>query len=136
MRITVSVTDMHKNLKMWPRCLGQQKHPLNLLGIFKMTVFILEQVLAGSMLEGSKYQVLEAQFRRWFHNFPTPFRDRTGTLSVTASNSSYALPRLGSIRSIRKSSYFTFLTSNLDHFYSQTLLHTFFRAHHHILQMT
>ena len=29
-----------------------------------LTVFILEQVLAGSMLEASKYQVLEAQFQR------------------------------------------------------------------------
>ena len=75
-----------------------------------VTVFILEQVPAGSMLEASKYRVLEALFRRWFRNFPAPFRDGTGTLSVTASDSSHALPRLGSIG---KSSYFTFLTSNL-----------------------
>ena len=78
-----------------------------------MTVFILEQVPAGSVLEVSKYWVLEALFRRWFHNFPTPFRDRTGTLSVTASDSSCTLLRLRSIESIGKSSYFTFLTSNL-----------------------
>ena len=78
-----------------------------------VTVFILEQVPAGSVSEASKYRVLEAPFRRWFRNFPTPFRDRTGTLSVTASDSSHALPRLGSIESIRKSSYFTFLSSNL-----------------------
>ena len=78
-----------------------------------VTVFILEQVPAGSVLEASKYQVLEAPFQRWFRNFPVPFRDGTGTLSVTASDSSCALLRLGSIRSIGKSSYFTFLTSNL-----------------------
>ena len=78
-----------------------------------LTVFILEQVLAGSVSEASKYRVLEAPFRRWFHNFPAPFQDRTGTLSVTASDSSHALPRLRSIGSIGKSSYFTFLTSNL-----------------------
>ena len=78
-----------------------------------VTVFILEQVPAGSVSEASKYWVLEAPFRRWFHNFPVPFWDRTGTLSVTASDSSHTLPRLGSIGSIGKSSYFTFLTSNL-----------------------
>ena len=78
-----------------------------------LTVFILEQVPAGSVSEACKYQVLEAPFRRWFRNFPAPFRDGTGTLSVTASDSSRALPRLGSIGSIGKSSYFTFLTSNL-----------------------
>ena len=81
--------------------------------VLLVTVFILEQVPAGSMSEASKYQVLEAPFWRWFCNFPMPFRDGTGTLSVTASDSSHALPTLGSIRSIRKSSYFTFLTSNL-----------------------
>ena len=79
----------------------------------RVTAFILEQVLAGSMSEASKYRVLEAQFRRWFCNFPAPFQDVTCTLSVTASHSSRTLPRLGSIRSIGKSSYFTFLTSNL-----------------------
>ena len=64
------------------------------------------------MLEGSKYWVLEAQFQRWFCNFATPFWDGTGTLLVTASDSSCALLRLRSIRSIRKNSYFTFFTSN------------------------
>ena len=81
-------------------------------GPWLLTVFILEQVPAGSMLGASKYQVLEALFWRWFHNFPAPFQDGTGTLSVTASDSFCALLRLGSIGSIRKSSYFTFLTSN------------------------
>ena len=79
-----------------------------------LTVFILEQVPAGSMSEASKYQVLKAQFQRWFHNFPTPFRDGTGTLSVTAPDSSCALLRLRSIGSIRQSSYSTFLTSNFS----------------------
>ena len=77
------------------------------------TVFILEQVLAGSMLEASKYWVLEAQYQGWFCNFPVPFWDGTGTLSVTASDSSCTLLRLRSIGSIGKSNYLTFLTSNL-----------------------
>ena len=38
-----------------------------------LTVFILEQVPAGSVLEASKYQVLEAPFQSWFCNFPAPF---------------------------------------------------------------
>ena len=78
-----------------------------------VTVFIFEQVPTSSVSEASKYRVLEAPFWRWFRNLPMPFWDGTGTLSVTASDSSCALPRLGSIGSIRKSSYFTFLTSNL-----------------------
>ena len=57
-----------------------------------VTVFILEQVPTGSVSEASKCRVLEALFRRWFRNIPR------------------ALPILGSIG---KSSYFTFLTSNL-----------------------
>ena len=55
----------------------------------------------------------EIELRPKIHRpFTTPFQDGTGTLSVTASDSSHALLRLGSIGSIGKSSYFTFLTSN------------------------
>ena len=46
---------------LWVGGIGQTSS-LQLWHIGDLTVFILEQVLAGSMLEASKYQVLEAPF--------------------------------------------------------------------------